>query len=85
MNIETFGLPSAEFENGLLFLLEYIQKKFLEKISSEQQNVSSTIIENTIECIKALSASVLECCFEFSSAINIHKKYRVFFAQAAHI
>eukprot|EP00944_MAST-04C_sp_MAST-4C-sp1_P015208 g15208.t1 len=79
MNIETFGLPSAEFENGLLFLLEYIQKKFLEKISSEQQNVSSTIIENTIECIKALSASVLECCFEFSSAINIHKKYSVFF------
>ena len=39
MNIGTYGLN--EFENGLLFLLEYIQKKFLEQISSEQQNVSS--------------------------------------------
>ena len=28
MNIGTYGLPSTEFENGLLFLLEYIQKKF---------------------------------------------------------
>ncbi len=79
MNIGTYGLPSTEFENGLLFLLEYIQKKFLEQISSEQQNVSSTMIENTIECIKALSAPVLECCFEYSSATNIHRKCSVFF------
>ena len=28
LNIAAYGLPSVEFENGLLFLLEYIQKKF---------------------------------------------------------
>ena len=86
LNIAAYGLPSVEFENGLLFLLAYVQKKFLEQISSEQKSVSPIVIENTIQCIKALNAPVLDCCFDFSSAQNVHKKCSAFFRSGcAHL
>ena len=33
LNIAEYGLPSTQFENGILFVIQYIQSHFLDKIS----------------------------------------------------
>jgi hypothetical protein len=88
LNIAEYGLPSTEFENGILFVLQYIQSHFLDKIScSFNTNTPSSsqfaslpppkILNNVFLCVKVLAAPVLEFCLELHETKLLSKKYNI--------